>query len=296
MRFDFNAMTGTQVTQQMRRRAPLFLGVALLIAAAWQAAVLTWNVVETVSSEPTLPPPAAVADGGATAAPESMEPVAAMHLFGTAEVQAEAIAAAAIDAPETRLNLTLRGILAADEPSLSRAIISSGSDDKVYAVGAALPGGASVEAVLADRVLLRRAGRLETLRLPRESADGGISYAESGREAEPAVEDASLQTDFADIREEIASDPARLSELVRYSPVLEGGEIRGYRIYPSRDRARFAQLGLQPGDIVTAINGTPLSDPGRAMEMLNSMTDQSNVILTVERNGSSQDITLSPAQ
>lgn len=88
----------------------------------------------------------------------------------------------------------------------------------------------------------------------------------------------------------------RLSELIRYSPVLESGEIRGYRIYPSRDRARFAQLGLQPGDIVTAINGTPLSDPGRAIEMLNSMTDESNLTLTVERNGAPQDIVLSPSQ
>lgn len=295
MRFDFNAMTGNQLSQQVRRRAPLLFGVLLLVAASWQAAVLTWNIIEAASAELVLPPPEKLADTGTSAAPESMEPVAAMHLFGTAEVQADAIAAAAIDAPETRLNLKLRGILAADEPSLSRAIISNGSDDKVYAVGASLPGGATVEAVLADRVLLRRAGRLETLRLPRESADGGISYAETEREAEPAM-DASVQDDFGDIREEIVNDPARLSELVRYSPVLEDGEIRGYRIYPSRDRARFAQLGLQPGDIVTAINGTPLSDPGRAMEMLNSMTDQSNVILTVERNGSTQDITLSPAQ
>lgn len=183
MRFDFNAIAQNSVWRTLRRRGPLLLGTVLLVLAAWQASIFTWALVETVSSEPALPA-AQTLNAGSTAAPESMDAVVAMHLFGTAEVTTQTLAAAAIDAPETRLNLKLRGILAADEPSLSRAIISSGSDDKVYAVGASLPGGATVEAVLADRVLLRRAGRLETLRLPRESADGGISYAD----AEPAAD------------------------------------------------------------------------------------------------------------
>jgi len=291
MRFDFNAIAGNSLWPQLRRKGPLLLGLLLTVAAAWQAAALTWSVVETATISPGLPPPtnlAVQANGAGTRV--SMESVAAMHLFGTAETVPEALAAAAVDAPETRLNLKLRGILAAEPAEFSRAIIGSGNDDKVYAVGAAVPGGASVEAVLADRVLLRRAGRLETLRLPRESADGSISY--EARAPERDVE----QPDFAQMRQEIVQDPARLSELLRYSPVLENGEIRGYRIYPARDRARFAQIGLQPGDIVTAINGTPLSDPGQAMEMMNNLTDASNITLTVERNGSAQDITLSPSQ
>lgn len=290
MRFDFNAIAGTSLWQAARRRGPLLVGVVLLVLAAWQAAAFTWTLVEAASSEPALPDAEVLAADENATAPESMDAVAAMHLFGTADVPGEALAAAAIDAPETRLNLKLRGILAANEAALSRAIISSGSDDKVYAVGDGVPGGATVEAVLADRVLLRREGRLETLRLPREGADGSVSY------TEPVAEAPVEQQDYDSLREEIVNNPARLSELIRYSPVLEGGEIRGYRIYPSRDRARFAQLGLQPGDIVTAINGTPLSDPGRAVEMLNSMTDETNLTLTVERNGSPQDIILSPSQ
>lgn len=291
MRFDFNAIAGNEGWQQLRRNGPLLLGFLLAIAAAWQAAALTWSAIEIAATEPALPPPSRIAaqpaNGDGTT---SMESVAAMHLFGTAETAPDTLAAAAADAPETRLNLKLRGILAADPNEYSRAIIGSGNEDKVYSVGAALPGGASVEAVLADRVLLRRAGRLETLRLPRDSAGSGVSY------EEPARVEESAQPDFAQMRQEIVQDPTRLSELLRYSPVLENGEIRGYRVYPSRDRARFSQMGLQPGDVVTAINGTPLSDPGQAMEMLNNLTDASNITLTVERNGSPQDITLSPSQ
>ena len=293
MRFDFNAIAGNRRWQWLRRNAPFLLGGLLAAGAAWQAAVLTWSGIETFSSAPSLPAPVELQTASESGAQrESMQSVAAMHLFGTAETAPDALAAAAADAPETRLNLKLRGILAADPAEFSRAIISSGNEDKVYAIGATVPGGATVEAVLADRVLLRRDGRLETLRLPRESAEGSISYTEPESREEPMPED----TGIAEMREEIVNDPTRLAELVRYSPVLENGEIRGYRVYPARDRGRFAQLGLQPGDIVTAINGTPLSDPGQAMEMLNTLTDASNITLTIERNGASQDISLSPSR
>lgn len=289
MRFDIQAINQHRYWPRINRHAPAFLTAVLLAVAAWQAAALTWLVVETATTEPALPPPASLGERYATErdARAPMQQVADMHLFGRADAPTEALAAAAVDAPETRLNLKLRGILAADEAALSRAIITAGNQDKVYSVGDNITGGAAVEAVLADRVLLRRGGRLETLRLPRESGDNGISYPQpEPRAAEPA-------RDISDIRAEIASDPTRLSELIRYSPVLEDGSIRGYRIYPGRDRARFSQLGLQPGDVVTAINGVDLSDPRQAAEMMNSLTDASDVVLTVERGGSSQNISLS---
>lgn len=293
MRFDFNTVFASPGWQRFRRLAPQALGVALLVMAAWQAAALTWSAIRLATDKPALPPPAkldiAVPEGSDRL---SIDAVASMHLFGVAESTPATLQAAAANAPETRLNLKLRGILAADEAALSRAIISSGNQDKVYAVGDTLPGGAAVEAVLADKVLLRRAGRLETLRLPRNDAESGIAYSEP----EPPADVTADRAELEQMRDELVNDPTRLSELVRYSPVLQDGEIRGYRLYPGRDRAKFAQLGLQPGDIVTAINGTPLSDPGRTVEMLNTLTDQSNITLTVERNGSPQDITLSPSQ
>jgi hypothetical protein len=36
----------------------------------------------------------------------------------------------------------------------------------------------------------------------------------------------------------------------------QGGKLRGFRVYPGRNRRHFQQAGLRPGDLVTAINGT----------------------------------------
>lgn len=288
MRLNIHAIAQSRHWQQLRRAAPVLLTTLFLVGAAWQAAILTWSAIEVATTEPGLPPPVSLGLQGKSPAEErpSMRAVANAHLFGHADAPRDDLAAAAVDAPETRLNLKLRGILAADEPRYSRAIITSGNQDMVYAVGDAVAGGASVEAVLADRVLLRRGGRLETLRLPRESMDSGVTRTETA----PPVPQA---PDMADLRAEIAADPTKLSDLIRYSPVLEDGAVRGYRIYPGRDRARFSQLGLQPGDIVTAINGVDLSDPRQAAEMMNSLTEASDVTLTVERNGVPQQVSLS---
>jgi C-terminal processing protease CtpA/Prc len=55
-------------------------------------------------------------------------------------------------------------------------------------------------------------------------------------------------------------------------------------------------LGLKPGDLVTAINGTPLDDPQRSQDVFNTIQTSDHVTVTVERAGQKQDITLNIAQ
>ncbi|MGI9245745.1 MAG: hypothetical protein ACR2I8_03450 [Steroidobacteraceae bacterium] len=48
--------------------------------------------------------------------------------------------------------------------------------------------------------------------------------------------------------------------------------------------------------MVTAINGTPLDDPARGMEILSTMNSASNVTVTVERNGEPVQVNINNAQ
>ena len=73
-------------------------------------------------------------------------------------------------------------------------------------------------------------------------------------------------------------------------------ELRGFRAYPGRNRAAFGQLGLKPGDLVTAINGTPLDDPQRSQEIFNTIQSSDRATVTIERAGQKQEITLNIAQ
>ena len=74
-----------------------------------------------------------------------------------------------IEAPETKLQLILRGALSSDDPEHARAIIADprGKEEQ-YAIGEELPGNAELSEIHPDRVILKRNGRFETLRLPKD--------------------------------------------------------------------------------------------------------------------------------
>ena len=269
------------------RKGPAVSSALLVLLAGWLAAELMWRTVEALGYQPGMPPAAALRgpDQG-SAGSTDIARVAATHMFGAAD-PAEVQAASTINAPETRLNLKLRGILSATDADYSRAIIASGSQEKVYAVGSSVPGGAVVHSVLADRVILDRSGQLETLTLPRQSADITPELRESSRPG-----DSDIDNDFSDIRDSVASDPGALSEMVRMQPVMENGQMIGVKIWPLQDRERFAAAGLRPGDLVTAVNGMSLTDPTSMAEVLQGIQSLDSLSLTLKRGEQEENITL----
>lgn len=169
-------------TQQARTGARL-LTLALVVLVIYQLARLTWQLVPAPDVPPAPATPANVVPS-APAAPERDRPsaanIAGWHLFGQADPGTGPGVgggrAAPIDAPETRLNLTLRGLFATEDPERARAIIAApNGEERSYRVEDELPGGAELSAIYADRIILQRNGRYETLRLPRESLEGGAA-------------------------------------------------------------------------------------------------------------------------
>jgi general secretion pathway protein C len=96
----------------------------------------------------------------------------------------------------------------------------------------------------------------------------------------------------------VQQDPSILDQMMRTVASYDNaaGKLRGFRAYPGRNRAIFSKLGLKAGDLVTAINGTPLDDPQRSQDVFNTIQTSDHVTVTVERGGQKQDITLNIAQ
>jgi general secretion pathway protein C len=101
---------------------------------------------------------------------------------------------------------------------------------------------------------------------------------------------------FDRVRRLISEDPALLSDIMRNQPVLMAGKLHGFRVYPGRNRQAFTRLGLRSGDLVIAINGTPLDDPARGDEIFRTIGSASEARVTVMRNGQQQDLTLNMSQ
>jgi len=72
--------------------------------------------------------------------------------------------------------------------------------------------------------------------------------------------------------------------------------LRGFRVYPGRNRSAFNGLGLRPGDLVTAINGTTLDDPQRSQEIFNTIQSSNSATVTIERAGQTVEVSMNIAQ
>lgn len=283
----FENLTPQQWLDRASRTLPQLLTVVLVIAIAWQLVQLTWLLLDRSdsTSPPVIVPTAAPTAAGARG--PDIQAIADAHLFGPVEAENTIDPATA---PQTQMNLVLSAVFATSDPAKGMAIIGeSASAANVYTVGQAVRPGTTLHAVFADRVILDRGGKLEALALPVQSLAG----VQMSRAAPPRPMQSQFQENLRRIAE---TNPSAFAEIVRPQPVFANGVQRGYRVYPGRNRQQFARLGLQPGDLVLAINGTALDDPARGMEIFNTMGTSDRVTVTVERNGQSQDLTLNTAQ
>ncbi len=218
--------------------------------------------------------------------------IVSAHLFGVATADPSAQDPA--NAPQSTANLVLAGTIATQDPRHGVAIISDGGPSKVYSVGDNV-NGASLHSVYLDRVILDRGGALETLPLPRLMGPGMRAPPVIRR---PGGADPRTAAAVDNIRRMVQQDPALLDQVMRTVPSYDNaaGKLRGFRAYPGRNRQIFSKLGLKPGDLVTAINGTTLDDPQRSQEVFNTIQTSDHVTVTVERAGQKQEITLNIAQ
>jgi general secretion pathway protein C len=273
------------LTRLLVDRGAQLIVLLLLLALGLDSALI---LTRALGHGPDLPAPAV---GSAPVLPRvSLNPslqlatIVNAHLFGGG-----AVAGGGTDAPATSMPLILAGVIADPDPGKGVAIIGeNAAAGKLYAVGAAMPGGVHLHAVYADRVLLERNGGLETLMLPRTPLNGKGA-------ATPNIASAAPRAGAAGAA---GRDSATLlAGLVRIQPVFNQGKLQGYRIFPGANHGAtaFTQLGLKSGDLIEAVNGTPLDDAARAMEVLQTLSSSATATVTVSRNGAPQEVNLNLA-
>ena len=288
---EWTRMPPAQLWGEASRVLPPWVVLVLVILIGWQVAKAVWLLFPSPEPE-ELPPVTAAARGQAGSAGSSssvsIDRIVEAHLFGRTSADAPVELVEQEHAPDTQLSLELRGTVAASDEKRALAIIAErGGAERVYFIGDAVPGGATLHAVHFDRVLLRRAGRLEALRLPR-SDDPALQRRSAAAPPPPAAAPARV----ASVQEVVQQSGAALTEIIRPQPVFKDGRQQGYRVYPGRQRQQFAQLGLRPGDLITQINGMALDDPARGMEIFRSLADATSVTVTLDRNGEIEMLTL----
>ena len=304
------------------QRWQLLIVFLLVVWLSHSLARLFWLVVPS----PTIPPatvtsvasdtPAASNPAGAGGI--NIAQVKTLAPFGKTDVEPAPVETAQPaatnqgienNATDTQLNLILRGVLSSNDEKAARAIIAAGDRADVYGIGDAIPVGNNVTLakVLDLRVIINNNGSFESLwmykddpnapKLGTSVAPGASDIANQGGYANPPYQQ--QPPVFADRAQRFDSpspSPAgdqgmtqmskTLADVVAMSIYRENGQVVGYKIRPGRNAELFTSLGLQTDDVVTAVNGVPLSSPGKIMEIYKSMGSATSANLEIRRGGS----------
>lgn len=272
---------------------PAWVSLVIVVLIGWQLAKIIWSFVPgTDVGTPVIVP---LGQNTAVAMNDSahVQSIANVHIFGEADAADEPILVAAEtdNLPDTDLqNLTLKGTYTAESADMSIAIIADGNNkEDIFSIGDTVASNATLHAVHVDRVVLNERGELTNLALPREFAK---TTPRTSVRRTSTVRPANTQS----IQSVVAKNVSRLADIIRPTPYFQNGQQQGYRVYPGRDRRKFAALGLRPGDLIKQIDGQSLTDPTQAMQIFQSLGTANQVSVTIERNGIQQTLVLRTEQ
>ena len=239
--------------------------------------------------------------------------IQALNLFGAfTQQKQERVEEVVEDAPETRLKLTLTGVVASSDKATAAAVIESSGRQETYSIGENITGTrATLENVFNDRVILKLSGGFETLMFE------GIVFDKNVKPTQPNYKEQSVpsrtktslklsSTNVVDQRNnksltkvaksltsDLESDPGKITDYLKISPKREGGKITGYQLMPAKDPTFFESAGLKSGDVAVQMNGFDLTEPREAAQALKSLREQREVSLLLDRNGDMTEILFS---
>ena len=204
--------------------------------------------------------------------------LSSLNLFGQASVLPSGVAAE--NAPDTSLQLRLAGVFVSTDPNRSSAIVAEQSQPtgKLYRLNESLPGGATLESVFEDRILIRRgAGNPEVLRFEKtDLLDGAPSSSPASTlmvGGVPSVR--ALLGSAADAMHRSSSD------FLKEMGLRASGS--GYEVSSDTPEQIRAGAGLQPGDKILSVNGQQLGNLQADMQILESLKNGGTARVEIQR-------------
>ena len=280
--------------ENMRRGLVRFVGPAILVAEVALVVVLAVLIskIGWLALDPggTVSRPQPLGQTPRSAAEQSRRDLAGdPALLVTRNPFAKGVEAVADipDAPETKLNLVLKGVRASADGSGVAMIVMPNNRLHIFSPGETILDGVVLDRVFGDRVTLRKDGQVESLLM----ASGTDRLSVLSSPGEPVSRatgpgGSAVSSDSATVS---AGASAFLTNLI-INPVHHGQDFIGYEIGSRGDAGLLERSGLRSGDIVLAMDGNPLSStaPGDlAMRLATSKT----VRLRIDRDGRQLDQT-----
>ncbi|MDT8282700.1 MAG: type II secretion system protein N, partial [Gammaproteobacteria bacterium] len=218
------------VLQQLNQRLAAIASVVMIVACAYLLVEITWlffpqdEGMEVVEKSRTVHTPESQTQQN------NFKNLTLANVFGSSQT---AVVVKQTKVPETRLNLSLKGVLAATPMKMASAIIAQGKNGKedIYGIDDKMPGGVTVKEIYPEYVVLERNGSLETLKLEKINDVAGFQMAgskdfDSGEPGLADDPDGSISPEAAltEIRSDILKNPTSFGDYALPVVVKENGK------------------------------------------------------------------------
>lgn len=278
------------------------LHYGLIVLAAWAAAVVVIKLTG-LDLSPTVQPPAPAGDAavkvaaGRRGADDAV--ILKRNLFGATDLDVDAEEAPAAGESDLRL----RGIASSEGRSFAVFENTASGEQNVFGIGDKVFDGpklVSVDIAGAD-VLLRGKKRRYVIEdenaaaAVTDGAKGGDKSGDKRLGDKPAGSASGVKKTGANAylvdRREVEQAVANLNEVItqaRAVPVLSEGKSAGFKLFSIRQGSIFEKIGLVDGDIVQRVNDTELTDPSKAVGLLEEIQSMGQIRVNFMRSGKLQ--------
>lgn len=213
--------------------------------------------------------------------PSNINTILAANLFGDDKLVSKPTQnKQKVDAPETRLKFELQGIFISTSAAQTRALIAEkGKPAHSYKKEDQLPGNVILDDILEDRVLLRRAGRLESLSFPKKRGDNRSKKTQKMLTYHPKN---SVTDVVSSQKQAYYKDPVK--SFGGYGLVMDDNQD-GLRLQGGANSKLLERAGLKKGDLIRSVNGKTLSDFKADQNLVDSVVASGELTVEIERGG-----------
>lgn len=254
-----------------------FSASALIAALALWSGGLSQTKWYNAFHKPTAPPVAKRSDQGLPPHHASMPP-------GLSKPSSAPLAGTTSSVSSSPQDLLLVSVMVGRSVKEGYAKLGIARENpQTYAAGALLANGARLSEIHSDYVVLERRGRSAKLYLLGNGQGAGVTRASvalvtvGGGGTPPAI---------------VPRGSELLTDYLRPTPLYDGAVLQGYQVYPGDKPLAFVQMGLEAGDVITQIDGAPLSDPAHVIATLRQLLSGTTHSVTVSRGGSTLELML----
>jgi general secretion pathway protein C len=215
------------------------------------------------------------------------------NLFGSEPMDSGGPASAPAAARDT--DVVLRGTAEFDGQGF--AVFEARDDGRqdVFAVGEVVFDGPKLVGVRSREAILLRGGRRITVGIVEPESDSGGKNGESvaattGASGIRRLDDGRYLVDRREVEHSIENMSTVITQM-RAVPYLRDGENMGFRVFNIRGGSVFERMGIENGDVIQSVNGTELTDPSRALALLDDIQTADEIRIDLLRKNSPQTFT-----